>query len=128
MAESFTILSFDYGDARIGVARADSQVKLAEGVATILNQDASSIDDLINKHEPSTLVVGLPRGLEGQETDQTKLARIFSQSLSRFNVPVILQDEALTTEEAKNYRKNEKESLDEIAACIILEDYMRENL
>lgn len=122
-----TILGLDYGEKRVGIARVDTDVKLPKPLCTIAPDETDELRGIIEEQAPSTLVVGLPRGLDGQETNQTKQARQYAASLSAFGLPVVLQDEALTTEAAKTRQAGSQTSLDEIAACIILEDYLKEN-
>ena len=127
------ILGFDYGLARIGVAIAQNGE-----ITPLLTLDATSdfwpeIIILCDKYDPQKLVVGLPRNLEGNDTKQTKLARQFARHLElKSHLPVDLQDEALSSVEAqKRLDPNlslpkQKRQLDQIAAVIILEDYLRE--
>jgi putative Holliday junction resolvase len=79
------------------------------------------------------LVVGLPRGLDGQETPQTLFCRQFAaECSSQLGLPVELQDEALTSHKAEielteSKRPFPKEHIDALAAVYILEDYLREH-
>ncbi len=82
-------------------------------------------------HRADLLVVGRPRGLDGQTTAQTKKAEAFARRLAhKTGLPVELQDETLTTVEAerrlpkKADLKTRKALLDRIAAQIILEDFI----
>lgn len=98
----------------------------AARVADIVAALAADADGL------STIVVGLPRRLDGSDNDQTPIVRVFAAGLARASgLPVILQDERLTSREAesrlalreRDWRKR-KAKLDAAAAAIILQDYL----
>ena len=129
-----TILAFDYGDARIGLAIKPADQASAEPLITLKN-DATlwpQIEGLINLHQPDLIVVGRPRNLEGDSTAQTIKAEQFAVKLAgSYNNKIELQDEALTTEHAeeripKNLSSNRRDVIDQYAACIILEHYIQE--
>ena len=130
------ILGLDVGGVRIGVAIASSLVRLPKSLTVIANNDAvwETLEHVIKTENIKQLVVGLPRGLSGQETGQTKVARRFATELaSRFDIPVSLQDEALTSaqaekELAKSGKKFDRGAIDSLAATYILEDFLREGL
>jgi putative holliday junction resolvase len=106
------LLGLDVGDRRIGVARATTDVKLAlqENIAI--------------------LVVGLPRGMDGQETAQTAHIRKFAKELGeRLTIPLHMQDEAVTSVKAEETlkargRAYKKEDIDALAASYILQDFI----
>ncbi len=127
-----SILALDVGGTRIGVARADAELKFANPLATLLN-DATfpeQLAALIAEHNVQTVVVGLPRGLQGQETAQTQICRAFAENLSQvLEIPVELQDEAATSVKAEaeltqRGKPYEKADIDALAATYILEDYL----
>ena len=129
-----TILAFDYGDIRIGLAIKPAEQASAEPLITLKN-DASlwpQIDGLLDLHQPDLVVVGRPRNLEGESTTQTIKAEQFAVKLAgSYNNKIELQDEALTTEHAeeripKNLSSNRRDVIDQYAACIILEHYIQE--
>lgn len=128
--EDQTILAFDYGDVRIGVARVNTVAKIPEPLDLIRSGDNIALEDLITKHNPTVLVVGLPRGLDGLDTAQTKASRDFAKSLEKYNLEIVLQDEALSSVEAEKRAAEMKKpaSIDSLAAMVILEDYIRERL
>jgi putative Holliday junction resolvase len=126
------ILALDVGSVRIGVARASAIVRLAEPLTTLRN-DESVWDELwllIDAHDAQTIVVGLPRGLDGQETAQTTVVRRFVDELAkRTDLQIALQDEALTSHKAETELANRnkpftKEAVDALAATYILEDFL----
>lgn len=130
-----TILAFDYGDVRIGVAIKQANETNAEPLLTLQNNTKlwRLIDELLELHQPDLVVVGRPRNLEGESTAQTIKAEQFAASLAdRYNNKVELQDEALSSEQAKNkipkrLAAKSRELIDQYAACVILENYIQEH-
>lgn len=129
------VLAFDYGSKRIGVALGDIYARSAQAITT-LHDDTdiwTQVNHLLRQYAPSYVVVGWPRGLDGQHTSQTHAAEEFAHGLrTRFGVEVVLQDEALSSEEAQRRInpklpiRKQRELIDALAAQVILEDYMRE--
>lgn len=121
-------VGLDVGERRIGVARVHSIVKLAEPLdfIDVVNQDVNdAIVALVKTHSADGLVIGLPRGLDGQETDQTNYSREFAQLVKdRLNIPVYLIDEAGTSKSADDRNVDGKYSRDSVAAAIFLEDFV----
>lgn len=130
---SKTILAFDFGGARTGVAIKPAEQEAVEPLLTLDSNDRllEKIQELIDLHNPALLIVGRPRNLEGEDTDQTKKAERFAQALQEiYNGKVELQDEALSTQESatripKRLASRSREFIDQYAACIILEDYLK---
>jgi putative Holliday junction resolvase len=127
MAKPTEIIGLDIGDKRIGVARISTLVGIAEPLATIANDSNFNValGELISEYGSQQIVVGLPRNLSGKQTAQTEKIIVFSDQLSSFGLPVVFQDETLSSrqaeERADQYKKFE---IDAVAACIILEDYI----
>ncbi len=130
-----SLLALDVGSKRIGLALASSAALLASPLITIeRNKDSlTAIKQIIQDESVSVVIVGLPRGMEGQETAQTKETRSFIEELkAETNLPVDVQDEALTSRQAEEelgarnvgYNKGE---VDALAATYILRDYITEN-
>lgn len=130
--ETGDILGFDYGSVRIGVARANLLARFPEPLEAM---DAKKglwqrVDELIAEHRPVRLVVGLPRNMKGQETDQSKQAREFAEQLGvKTGLEVIMQDESLTSVEAEKALGDtrgsfDKSEVDMFAAAAILDDYL----
>lgn len=130
------IAALDVGSVRIGVAMTPPGVSIAQPYGVIQVQDDSiqQIIDLIQTYLISTLVIGLPLGMQGQETEQTQSIRRFTERLkTKISIPIVLQNETLTSVKAeqelisrgKSYDKSEVDSL---AACYILEDYINSRL
>ena len=132
-AEEGTILALDVGAARIGLALASRAARLAEPYRTIANT-SDSIEQLraiCEQEEVQEIVIGLPRGLNGQDTAQTTAVREYGAQVAKVSpLPIVWQDEALTSVKAqeelerrgKPYRR---EDIDSLAATYILEDYLR---
>lgn len=129
-----TILAFDYGQKRIGVAISKT-ADLSAHPLTVIDTEIQldkSLRHLFNKYQPDLVIVGRPRNLDGESTPQTALCEQFASSLEkRYKLPVRLKDEALSSQRAKQRLgkislKNQKRLLDQIAAQIILEDFMHD--
>lgn len=126
------ILALDVGTVRIGVARASSLVRLPEPLTTLTNDKDvwPTLRELCEQHNVGVLVVGLPRGLEGQDTAQTAAIREFVDQLSHeIKLPIVLQDEAVTSVQAEQEltqrgKPFSKGDIDALAATYILEDYL----
>ena len=129
-----TVLALDVGEKRIGVARANAAVRLATPLITLTNDDGvwDRLRKLIEDEQVATLVVGLPRGLEGQETAQTKNVQEFIEELQeRLMIPVVTRYEAVTSVQAEAELKQrgkpyEKGEVDALAATYILQDYLED--
>ena len=127
------IIGLDVGEKRIGVARADSNTRIAVPVGFILNDDNlwQEIAKISRVQSSTFFVVGLPRSNEGNETKQSLFARQFAKTLTE-KVPeakVRFQDESLTSVEAEERlkvrkKKYEKGEIDAEAAAIILQDFL----
>lgn len=129
------ILALDVGQRRIGVAVASTAARLPRPLTTIQNTESvlKDISDLLQEHKAGALVVGLPRGLDGQHTSQTVAVEHFASELGKIiDVPLYWQDEALTSRKAeaeleargKPYSKGD---IDSLSATYILEDFLRDN-
>lgn len=124
-------IALDIGSKRIGVARANSIARLAEPLAVIANDQyfQSELSKLSHEYGCDLLIVGLPRNLSGVETAQSLEVKQFVEAnLSQYEV--VLQDETLSSVESEKLManfglKDRPDMLDAVAACIILEDYLR---
>ena len=104
---SNTVMGFDFGTKRIGIATGQDLTGTAQGVATVGNNGKNGpwneISDLIHQWQPDMLVVGLPLDKEGAETMLSTAARQFGTELaSRFARPVYYIDETLTSRVAES--------------------------
>lgn len=130
-----TVLGFDFGEKRIGIAVGETMLKLAHPLTTIQAEENavkfSQIATLIQEWRPSLLVVGLPTYLDGEAHELTHLAKKFAQRLEgRFNLPVVMVDERLSSAEAaQSLRESgihgiqQKAMIDQVAAQTILQSY-----
>ena len=129
-----TILALDVGDRRIGVAVASMQARIASPLTTLIRSESTKddIQALIDEHDSKALVVGLPRGLDGQNTQQTMAVEEFKSELEyALAIPVYWQDEALTSRQAESELRDrgkpyKKEDIDALSTTYILEDFMRD--
>lgn len=124
-----TILGFDFGVKRIGVALGNTLIKQASPLAVISSpaNDVrfAEIAALITKWEPSLLVVGLPTHPDGAPHEMTARCRKFANQLhGRFNLPVELVDERYSSAVISAKRG---EIIDDKAAAIILQQYFDTN-
>ena len=133
-----TILAFDYGLRRIGVAVGQDITGSASPVGTIRNSDAgvdeAAIDRLIREWSPDRLIVGLPLHADGSPSDMTEAALAFADGLSRYELPVTTTDERYSSVEATEIlnrsraaghrRRIEKTDIDAAAAVLIAERFL----
>ena len=128
-----TILAFDYGSRKIGVAVGQDLTRSASPLITIPVQGDThwrQIDNLIGEWQPSILVVGLPLHMDGSEQPFTDEARSFAAELTRrYALRVELMDERLSSYEAEqllnaqNRQRQTTPDIDKIAAQLILESW-----
>ena len=130
-----TILAFDFGTYSIGCAVGQDITGTAQGLPSFKAQDGipnwDQIEKVIKEWQPERLVVGLPLNMDGSEQPLTQKEKKFANRLNgRFNLPVELQDERLTTVSAKaeifergGYKALKKDKVDSISACLILESW-----
>ena len=135
-----TVLAFDFGERRIGVAVGETILKLAHPLITIdseINEVRfTQIQALIEEWRPALLVVGLPLSVDGEAHAMTKLSTRFAQRLEgRFSLPVTLVDERFSSAEASQnlkeagvYGRQQKAMIDQVAAQTILQSYFDQTL
>lgn len=129
-------LALDVGRVRIGLATGNTVARLASPLTTITNDDRvfDKLQTIIADQAVNELVVGLPRGLEGQNTDQTAYVQAFVDRLRAvIIVPLHLQDEALTSVKAEQELEQrgkpyQKGDIDALSAVFILEDFLQEGV
>ena len=134
-AKTGTVLAFDFGEKRIGVAVGDTAVGIAHPLTTINAADKqrrfAAIAALVGEWQPSQMVVGLPAHLDGTEHELSRLSRKFARDLAaRFGLPVEFVDERLTSVAAELSLaaagvapRKRKSRVDQVAAQEILQDY-----
>ena len=129
------VLGVDYGDSRIGLAMSDPIKIIASPFKTILNEGNEKclqvFQSLIKEKDVEAIVVGLPIGLKGQETVQTKKVREFADLLYTLKLPIGLEDERLSSVSAEksmiqqNIKTGHNKGLiDQRAAAIILQQFL----
>ena len=129
------LIALDVGSKRIGVAKADSAVRIAipYSVVEVDGSEFKKIASLARAWDINSFVIGLPRNSKGEETEQSKYVRKFAQQLKREieGAKVCFQDESLTSVEAEKRLKNRKKGykkgdIDSEAAAIILQDFLEQ--
>lgn len=133
-----TLLAFDFGIKRIGIAKGNTLLHSANPLTTINDEKTEArfarIAELIAEWQPSALVVGLPSNDDGTPHELTALCRRFANRLKgRFKLPVILVDERYTSlaaserlNEAGIHGRKQKALIDQYAAQQILQAYFDE--
>ncbi len=135
---SGTLLAFDFGTKRIGVAVGNSISGTAQPLTTINDEKNdtrfATIGALISEWQPAALVVGLPCNADGTPHEMTALCRRFANRLKgRFDLPAILVDERYTSaaasaalDEEGIHGRKQKSLIDQYAAQQILQAYFDE--
>jgi len=140
---SNSVLAFDYGKRRIGIATGSGITGTASVLTTLSSvsgePDWSSIEKIIREWKPDTLIVGMPYNMDGSESEMSGLASEFATTLNtRYQLPVELVDERLSSAEASSILKEQrrqglrtkkvnKTEIDSLAACLIAETWLRSN-
>jgi len=129
-------LAFDFGTKNIGVAVGQKITKSATALAPLHAKRGvpqwEEIDALIKNWQPGALIVGMPHKINGGDLKVTKLVKQFIEQLKkRYQLPVHSTEELLTTKAAREeifvrggYKALQTESVDSVAAKIILEEWM----
>jgi len=128
-----SILAFDFGEKRIGVAVGDTAIRIPHPLQQIVFEDNrrrfESVARLVEEWRPTRLVVGVPDAQSDDDHPIARAARRFARRLAaRFDLPVDLIDESLSSWEASRKltstgvrARGQKPHLDALAACEILE-------
>jgi putative Holliday junction resolvase len=137
-----TLLGFDFGTHRIGVAVGNRRLGSARTLTTLACQhgpDWAAIEQLIRDWQPEALVVGVPLTMSGEPQAATRGAYAFIQNLvARFKLPVHGADERMSSMEAQSQLRMQRASgqrrrrvrdadVDSTAAKLILEHWLRDN-
>ncbi len=130
-------LALDIGDKTIGTAVSDLLNLTAQGVTTIIRksnkEDLKKLGEIISEYEVETLVVGLPKNMNGTEGERCEIVRSFAEKISeKFpEQKIIFQDERLSTVaaertllEADLSRRKRKKVIDKMAAVYILQGFL----
>lgn len=130
-----TLLGFDFGLRRIGVAVGQRVTGTATALTTLAARDGqpdwAQIARLLETWHPDALVVGLPLQLDGTDSEVTRAAQRFARRLEgRFHLPVFLHDERLSSHTAEQWLREHAGKLpaagaaDRVAAQVILQDWL----
>ena len=121
-----TVLAFDFGLKRIGVAVGEPELRTAHPLNAVTR--FSQVEDLVEEWKPGELVVGLPTSVEGKAHAMTRQAEDFARRLERrFKLPVMRVDERFSSVEAESRLRGIKnKAVDSVAAQLILEQYFDE--
>lgn len=128
-----TLMAFDYGTKRIGVAVGQTITQTAEPL-TIVRQvngqiDWSSIEKIILEWRPDRLIIGFPATEDGNRIAlHDAIERFGSELKSRFSIPIGYCDERLSSFEASSLHEGSRHELDAIAAQLILQTWFSSNL
>jgi putative Holliday junction resolvase len=129
-------LGIDYGTKRVGLALSDPLGLTARPLAVVpRSKIVEEVVSLVKEQEVGTIVVGLPTGLGGDEGISASEARKLADELAAATgVDVVLRDERYTSRMAESAllesgmkRRQRRESVDKVAAAIILQDYLDNN-
>lgn len=133
-----TILAFDFGRRRIGVAVGQTITASASPLGVVSNNESGPDQDriaaLIDEWQPARLIVGMPAHADGSTSDMQNYVNVFIETLGAFKLPVDTVDERYTSVEAEAALKGaraagtrgriSKESIDSAAAVLIAERYL----
>jgi putative Holliday junction resolvase len=128
-----SLLGFDFGQQRIGVAVGQQVTGTATAVCTVQSRDGKpdwdTISRLINEWQPDTLVVGLPLHADGEESKISLAARKFARQLEgRYRLPVHTMNEHLSSHAAAELQQQNRQAgkagIDAVAARIILQNWL----
>ena len=132
-------MGIDYGQVRIGIALTDLMKLIASPYEVYKSVSKSSdleyFAKLVKEKEVQKIVIGLPLNMDGSEGKRAIATRQFGEALqSKTGLPVVYQDERLSSVEAEEYllsadvrRDKRKNLIDKVSASIILEEYLRSN-
>ncbi|QHU93924.1 Holliday junction resolvase RuvX [Candidatus Saccharibacteria bacterium oral taxon 488] len=124
-------LALDVGEKRIGLAMADSQVRIAVPFGWVASDERvmEELAEIMLRHDISLVVVGYPRNQSGEPTQQTEFVVDFVRRLGQLDIDaeIAYQDESLTSVQAEQRlagKIKDKGEIDAEAASIILQDYL----
>lgn len=129
------VLGIDFGSRRMGLALSDPMQIIASPFKTVLISSiadaVSTVKSLSEENAVGTIVLGLPLGMKGQETQQTEQVRKFGQLLENGGLTVVMEDERLSSVAAKRAlvqqgvnTGREKGRVDETAAALLLQGFL----
>jgi putative Holliday junction resolvase len=130
------ILALDVGKKRIGLAVSDPLGVTAVGLPTLhrtrIREDLKRLKEVAEQRSVTTLLIGRPLHMSGDESRQSEYTREFAERLSAFaGLPVVYWDERLTTAEAHRLMRDSgatleqrKQAVDQMSAILLLESYL----
>ena len=130
------LLAIDYGEKRLGLAISDPNQIISKPLKTIILSDSqyiyNELEKIISDYEIQKLIIGLPLGMDGKNTQQTSKVEAFKENLqNKISIPVILFDERLSSVSAKKSLISQgiktghnKSKIDQTAAAIFLQHYL----
>jgi len=131
------ILALDVGDKTIGIAVSDELMFTAQGVETIrrtsLEKDLNRLQELMQEYDTDTLLVGMPKNMNGTIGPRGELVKVFSEQVKEVipETKIIFWDERLSTVAATKSliaadvsRAKRKKVIDKMAAVFILQGYL----
>ena len=130
------VLGIDHGNVRVGLALSDPLKIIAKPFTTITYQDSedllNQIKDIIHENTVEHIIIGVPKGMKGQNTKQTEIVIQFIHKIkNKFDLPISLEDERLSSVSAEkalilqNVKTGyNKGRIDETAAAIVLQQYL----
>lgn len=130
-------LSLDVGDATVGIAVSDLLGMTAQGVETIrrssLANDLARLKELMDQYETKSLVLGLPKNMNGTQGERCEVVRNFAEEIRKMvpDVEIVFWDERLSTVaatrsllEADVSRRKRRTVIDKMAAVFILQGFL----
>ncbi len=131
MSSTRSLVCLDVGEKRIGVAIADTAIRIAIPYETVLvdGSELTRIIEIISQEHADTLIIGYPRNQLGESTAQSRYVEQFAAQFEEIVPTIVFQDESLTSVLAEERLKEmgkpyEKADIDMQAAAIILQDYL----
>ena len=130
------LLAIDYGEKRLGLAISDPNQIISKPLKTIILSDSqyiyNELEKIISDYEIQKLIIGLPLGMDGKNTQQTSKVEAFKEDLQhKISIPVILFDERLSSVSAKKSLISQgikaghnKSKIDQAAAAIFLQHFL----
>ena len=131
-------LGIDFGTKRVGLALSDRSNIIASPYRTlnyVSEMDLiTQLETVVSENDIEILVLGLPMNMKGEDTVQTKKVRNFKEILSTLQIPIVFEDERLSSVSAINSlilqnikTGHNKPEIDKTAAAIILQQYLDKN-
>ena len=130
------VMGIDYGDARTGIALSDLLCSIVGSTTVIhsrnMDKTLEEVVRIVKENQVTEICIGLPKNMDGSEGFRAEACKEFADILGTYTgIPVVLRDERLTTVSAHKFMnmndvrgKKRKNTVDAVAAVIILEDYI----